>query len=115
VPRDVGLYLEDMLEAARRLEGYMHGLDRNAFAGDTRTIDAVVRNLEILGEAAKRVPEDVRRRAAKIDWRRVAGMRDVLAHSYYEIDIDIVWDAATNKVPGLIEPLRRLLADIGPV
>ena len=114
MPRDVGLYLEDMLEATRRLAGYVTGMDRAAFEVDSRTVDAVVRNLEILGEAAKRVPEDLRRSATQIDWRKVAGMRDVLAHTYFDVDLDIVWDAATNKVPDLIEPLRRLLAELDP-
>ena len=114
MPRDAGLYLEDMLEAAKRLADYVQGMDLESFVVDPRTTDAVIRNLEILGEAAKRVPEHVRQRAADIDWRKVAGMRDVLAHSYFEVDIAIVWDAATNKVPGLVEPLRRLLADLGP-
>jgi uncharacterized protein with HEPN domain len=58
------------------------------------------------------VPEDVRVRAPEIDWRKIAGMRDVLAHTYYQVDLDIVWDAAINKVPGLVEPLRRVLAGL---
>jgi uncharacterized protein with HEPN domain len=114
VPPDIGLYVEDMIEAATRLASYTDGLDFDGFGGDPRTIDAVVRNLEILGEAAKRVPDDVRRQAAEIDWRKIAGMRDVLAHAYFQVDLQIVWDAATNKVPELVEPLRRLLADLGP-
>ena len=88
-------------------------MDLASFASDARTIDAVIRNLEILGEAAKRVPDDVRQLAAEIDWWKIAGMRDVLAHGYFEVELAIVWDAATNKVPGLVVPLRRLLADLG--
>jgi uncharacterized protein with HEPN domain len=114
VLRDVGLFLEDMIEAARRLAGYLAAMDRAAFEVDTRTVDAVSRNLEILGEAAKRVPEDVRQRAAAIDWRKLAGIRDVLAHTYFEVDLDIVCDAATSKVPELVEPLRRLLPELDP-
>jgi len=113
VPRDIGLYLEDMLEAAARLASYTDGLDFGEFAGDPRTIDAVVRNLEILGEAAKRVPDVIRERATEIEWRKVAGMRDVLAHAYFHVDVQIVWDAATNKVPGFVDPLRRLLGELG--
>lgn len=113
MPRDIGLYLEDMLEAAARLASYTDGLDFDGFARDPRTIDAVVRNLEVLGEAAKRVPDMVRERAVEIDWRKVAGMRDVLAHAYFQVDLKIVWDATINRVPELVEPLRRLLGEFG--
>jgi uncharacterized protein with HEPN domain len=114
VPRDVGLYLEDMIEAAARIASYTKGVDFGQFAADPRTVDAVIRNLEILGEAAKRVPDSIRERAVEIDWRKIAGMRDVLAHSYFRIDHQIVWDAAAKKVPALVAPLQRLLGEIGP-
>lgn len=58
------------------------------------------------------MPEDVRQRAPEIDWRKLAGMRDVLAHAYFAVDVDIVWDAAANKVPMLVEPVRQLLAEL---
>ncbi|MEX1026014.1 MAG: DUF86 domain-containing protein [Planctomycetota bacterium] len=83
MPRDIRLYLEDMLESAARLATYTDASDYDAFASDSRTVDAVVRNLEVFGEAAKRVPDDVRQRASEIDWRKIAGMRDVLAHAYF--------------------------------
>lgn len=107
--RDPKLYLEDMLEAARRITRYVRGRDREALIADTLTLDAILRNLEVLGEAAKQVPEAMRRQAPEIDWRRIAGMRDILIHAYFKIDVAIVWDAAANKVPGLIPPLTRLL------
>ncbi len=113
MPRDIGLYLEDMIEAGMRIASYTAGMGFATFSGDPRTIDAVVRNLEILGEAAKRVPDEVRRRSSDIDWRKIAGMREVLAHTYFEIDLEIVWDAATQKVPGLMGPLRGLLDAVG--
>ena len=71
----IGLYLEGMLEAASRLVSYVGGLDFESFAGVPRTVDAVARDLEILGEAAERVPDAVRERAPEIEWRKVAGMR----------------------------------------
>jgi uncharacterized protein with HEPN domain len=86
VSRDVSMYVEDMLEAARRVVTYTAGLDRAAFGADLKTVDTVVRNLEILGEAAKNVPAGVRALETDIAWRRIAGMRDVLAHAYFGID-----------------------------
>ena len=114
MPRDLGLYLEDMIEAVRRLQEYLRGMTREAFVADPRTVDAVVRNLEILGEAAKNVPEPIRLRAPDVEWRKIAGLRDVLVHSYFQLDLAIVWDVATTKVPLLAVPIRRLLDGLEP-
>ena len=70
--------------------------------------DAVVRNLEIIGEAAKGIPVDIRDRSTAIDWRRIAGLRDVLAHAYFALDDETVWDIIENKVPDLLIEVRRL-------
>jgi uncharacterized protein with HEPN domain len=112
VPRDVGLYLEDMVEAVRRIRSYVTGANEAAFKTDQRSIDAVVHNLTIMGEAAKGIPQHLRDLAPDIDWRKIAGMRDLLVHSYFSIDLAIVWDAACNKVPGLEASLRRLLGSL---
>ncbi|MBL8722922.1 MAG: DUF86 domain-containing protein [Planctomycetes bacterium] len=110
MPREVRLYLEDMLEAAQRIAKYVGGFSRESLAGDSLRLDAVLRNLEVLGEAAKQVPESVRALAPDLEWRRIAGMRDILAHAYFRVDVAIVWDAAANKVPGLIPRIEKLLA-----
>ncbi len=107
--RDVGLYLEDMLEAVRRVSEYSSGLTRAELVADRKTVDAIVRNLEILGEAAKHVPAEVRSRNPAVDWKRIAGMRDVLAHDYFGIDEDILWDVIANKIPALQAPLEEAL------
>jgi uncharacterized protein with HEPN domain len=87
-----------MVEAIRRVREYTDGLTRESFLRDQKTIDAVVRNLEVLGEAAKHVPEEVRSRHDSIAWKKIAGLRDVLAHDYFGIDEDILWDVVSNKV-----------------
>lgn len=88
--RETRLYLEDILEACRRATVYTTGMTFEQFLADQRTRDAVARNLEIPGEAAKKVPEDVRKQLPAIDWREACAFRDVLAHAYFGIDERIV-------------------------
>jgi uncharacterized protein with HEPN domain len=73
--------------------------------------DAVLRNLEVLGEAAKKVPEDVRNRYPWVEWRAIAGLRDVLAHAYFALDDATLWDIVARKVPALAEALRQILEE----
>lgn len=107
--RDPAVYLRDMLTCCEKTRRYIEGIDRNAFAADELRFDAVLRNLEVLGEAAKRVPEDVRLKLPSIDWRGAAGLRDVLIHGYSGIETDIVWDVVTTKLPAMERELRRAL------
>lgn len=80
------LFLRDMLEAARRVTGYTAGRERDGFIADEMAYDATVRNLEVLGEAAKKIPEAVCQRYPEVDWRGIAGLRDVVAHAYFALD-----------------------------
>ena len=99
--RDSNLYLEDILESCRKIERFTEQLSFDQFLEDEKTYDAVVRNLEIIGEAAKNVPEEVRLRYPDIEWRKIAGLRDVIAHEYFGIDDDILWDIMQNKIRSL--------------
>jgi uncharacterized protein with HEPN domain len=81
-------------------------MDRDTFFRDERTYHAVVHCLLIVGEAAKRVPDDVRRRLPGVEWRKIAGMRDWMVHAYFAINDDILWDAVANKVPELSRALQ---------
>ena len=107
--RDARLYLDDMREACRRVTTYTAGMSFEQYVADQRTRDAVARNLEILGEAAKRVPADLRTRLPAIDWREACAFRDVLAHAYFGIDERIVWDVITLRVPSVALQLQRFL------
>jgi uncharacterized protein with HEPN domain len=111
MPRDPRLYLDDILEAITRIQEYTSDVDYSDFMQDTRTQDAVVRNLEIIGEAAGRLPQPTITRAADIEWRKIVGLRNILAHQYFGVSIPVVWDVVTNKLGPLEIACRRLLED----
>jgi uncharacterized protein with HEPN domain len=112
VSRDPLLVLADMLEACERISRYCAGLDAVALREDMRTIDAVVRNLEVLGEAAKRVSPEHKALLPALPWREMAGMRDVLIHDYFGVDLDVVCDVALTKVPAIATALSELLGTL---
>jgi len=108
MPRDADVYLQDILTAIQRIQEFTRGMDHVAFLRDARTIDAVLHNLEIIGEAAKQVPQELRAKTPGIEWRKIAGMRDLIAHAYFEVDLEIVWDVLTTKLGPLADGVRRL-------
>jgi uncharacterized protein with HEPN domain len=111
MPRDHRLYLQDILEAVSKIRDYIRGLDLPAFRADGKTQDAVVRNLAIIGEAARSLPANVRQAAPEIEWRKIIALRNILTHEYFGVSVPIVWDLARNKLDPLAEACRRLLAD----
>ncbi len=111
MPRDYKVFLEDILESAEKIRKYLGGMDQAQMSADSKTLDAVVRNLEIIGEATKKLPEEVRSGHPDIDWRKIAGLRDILIHEYFGIDNEIIWDIVTNKLPGLEERVGKILAE----
>jgi len=102
------LYINDMIEACEKVLACLDDFDRAAFEADWIRYDALLRNLEILGEAAKGVSDDLRERYPVIPWRKIAGMRDIVIHHYFGLDKDAIWDAAKNRVPRLLEELRQI-------
>jgi uncharacterized protein with HEPN domain len=107
--REWRLCLGDMVEHPRYVEQFTADITRDEFLTNLENIFAVQRAFEIVGEAAKQIPDRVRARHPRVDWRGVAGFRDVLAHAYHRVDGVIVWDLAVNKVPMLREELEAAL------
>lgn len=107
--RDYNFYLEDILSSCEKTIRYINKMTLEQFLLDEKTYDAVLCNLEIIGEAAKQIPDEVRILMPDIEWRKAAGLRDMLAHAYFGIDNTILWDVIENKVPELQQAVKALL------
>jgi uncharacterized protein with HEPN domain len=103
------ILIEDILDSASKIEAYIEGVTFDLFANDDMRIDAVVRNLEIIGEAAKSISEGTKSRLTQIDWKGMAGMRDRLIHAYHSVDVLIVWKTVSERLPSISVVLRCFL------
>lgn len=99
--KDDSIYIDHILNSINRILDYISGKDREAFEADLVTQDAVVRQLEIIGEATKRVSNEFRSKHPDIPWSDMAGMRDVLIHDYIDVDLGVVWKTVSEDIPDL--------------
>ena len=113
MPRDFRLYLDDILEAIHQIRTYVTNQDEAAFAADRKTQDAVIRNLEIIGDAAGNLPPEIKQIAQEIDWRKITGLRNILVHECFGINLPIVWDVVQNKLGPLETVCRKLVEKAG--
>jgi uncharacterized protein with HEPN domain len=111
-PRQCGDYVRDILDAVRKATAFAAGMSFDKFEGDEKTVYAVVRALEVAGEAAKSVPEEMRQRFPRIPWRDLTGMRDKLIHGYFDVSKEIVWKTVTQDLPGLPALLTKMLRTV---
>jgi len=111
MPRHTEIYLCDILEAIKKIEHYTKNLSSKKFSRNSLVIDAVVRNLEIIGEAVKKIPPDVKREHPSVEWRKFAGLRDILIHEYFGINLEIVWDICVHKLPSLKVSVQGILKE----
>jgi uncharacterized protein with HEPN domain len=110
--RHAAPYLRHILDAITAIQEYTTD-GRESFLSDRKTQDAVVRNLEIVGEATRNVPAEFRSAHSDIPWQQAANLRNVLAHEYFGVDLRIVWAVVENELPPLKAKIQRLLEDIG--
>ena len=111
-PRKWKFRLRHILEAIERIEEYTHGMECDNFRGDQKTIDAVVRNFLIIGEAARLVTEHVQETYPDIPWQVMSDMRNVLVHEYDRVKVEVIWDTIRTDLPALVPLLRKVLDEV---
>ena len=111
--REWRCYVQDMLGFGEKVLSYTEGMDQDMFIADTRTYDATLRNIQLIGEAATHVPDDVRESNPDIPWRAIIGVRNRLAHSYLHISDSVIWSIVQDAIPDTLPRLRRLLDSAG--
>ena len=110
MPREYRVYIKDILESIEKIEEYVGDVSFDEFMGDELRQDAVLRNLEIIGEGAKKIPEGVRNGNPDIEWKKIAGLRDILIQIYFGVDMEIVWGIIKDKNPVLKEKILNIIS-----
>ena len=107
--RDWRLYAGDMIEFAEKVLAYTSGMEQATFVADSLTYDATLRNMELIGEAAAHIPNEIRDKYPEIQWRSIVATRNRLAHGYLGLDDDVIWDIIQTDITELLPALRNLL------
>lgn len=106
--KDIQVYLDDIQEAIKKIEAYTKGKNFTDFVEDTELEDAVIRRLEIIGEAVKNLPSDIKERHSSVPWKQIDGMRDILIHEYAGVSIERVWKVIEDDIVRLKEEIRKM-------
>lgn len=107
--RKTAEFLGDILESIKRIEGYTKGVSFQELLKNTLIQDAVIRNMEIIGEAVKNISDEFKKKHNEIEWKKIAGMRDKIIHFYFGVNWEIVWDVIRHKLPGLKQKIESIL------
>ncbi len=110
--RDYRLYLQDISESCGNAVAYTDEMTFDEFSADRKTIDAVVRNLEIIGEAVKNVPAEILQKKTEIEWKEIARLRDLIIHQYFKVKLTIVWDIVQNRLTELKTAVDEMLIEM---
>lgn len=110
--RDELVFLEDVLECIEKIEEYVGNLTEKEFEENSEKQDAVIRRIEIIGEAVKNISNETRKKYPNVRWREIAGMRDVVIHQYFGISIGLIWRVATSDIPSLKEKIGEIIKEI---
>jgi len=106
--REWKLFVEDILESVEKIEEYVKDMTLDDFKQDRKTTDAVVRNFEIIGEASRYIPDDIKIKFQNVDWKAIVGLRNRIAHEYFGISLAIVWEIIKGELPILKEQMKEI-------
>ena len=109
MPKDYRVYLDDILEAIEKIRDYIELMSFDSFYNDPKTIDAVNRNLGVIGEAANRLTDEIRCKYPNIEWHRIIALRNIIIHDYASVDLEIIWDIVKNKLSLLEKQVKEIL------
>ena len=110
--KDYRDYIQDILDSIDEIYVFIGQMSREEFLNDRKTVKAVLRNLEIVGEAAKKIPPPLRDKYPDIPWKKMAGLRDKLIHEYFGVDLEIIWQLIKEELPGILHPIQEMLRDL---
>ncbi|MHB8068918.1 MAG: HepT-like ribonuclease domain-containing protein [Desulfobaccales bacterium] len=110
--RDYKIYCDDIIESIEKINCYIFGMDLDTFSNDRKTIDAVIMNLVIIGEAARKLPEELRIKFPDIEWARIIGLRNIIVHDYPSINLRIIWSIVKNNLPFLDQQIRKIIHEV---
>lgn len=110
--RNISVYIRDILQNMCDAEEFIQGMDYEQFVTDKKTLNAVLRSIEVMGEATKHVPNDLRTRYPAVPWKEMAGMRDKLIHEYAGVDVETVWLVIRDRIPAIRPMIEKVLQDL---
>jgi uncharacterized protein with HEPN domain len=106
--RDYKLFIQDIILSCQKISRFIENVNFNDFSKDDKTIDAVIRNLEIIGEAVRKIPDLIKEKNANIDWQAIIGMRNIVIHDYFGVDIEEVWKTIREDIPALEKAIKSI-------
>lgn len=110
--RDVTLFINDVIENIKDIESFSNKLTKDALLKDKLRQNAIIRSLEIIGEAVKNIPDSFRDKYPDVSWRKIAGLRDIIIHAYFNLDLDITWDIIKKDIPVLKNQFQKIKEDL---